>query len=97
MENFTHKECDVLIQALEEWEKVDDMGGMLMRALFSSMVGDDEEAKAEFKKKEQERKFEQEQKRRERKKISARLKARLYEIQDQVMDNEINEVVNSGK
>lgn len=89
MKELTYDDCDVLIEALDEWIKKGETG-MLLGGIVSTMLKDKTERPDEIENLEKRKQMEHEEKKRARKKIAAKLKAKLYEIQDNC------EVVNNG-
>lgn len=88
MTQLTYDECDVIIDALEKWEDQPDIGGALFSSLLGSMV-DDPEAKAEIERNQKEREQQKEIEKRERKRRAIKLKAKIFDIQEKAIKNEM--------
>lgn len=84
---LTYDECDVLIEAIEKWEEDSDIGGMLLGTMLESMI-DDPEAKAKMEREHKEEMRKKEIEKRERKRKAVKLKAKIYDIQEEAFKNE---------
>ena len=83
MEELTYEECDILIDALDEWIEKGQTSEIL-GDIFTGIFEDEmpEGAREEMKQKRQHEKMQRQEQKRTRKKQAAKLKAKLYTIQD---------------
>lgn len=81
--NLTYDECDVLIEALDTW--IDKgQSSVLMGDLMAGALGSlDESTGKELEKAQEKKKQKFEEEKRQRKRTAAKLKAKLYDIQEE--------------
>ncbi len=82
--DLTYDECDVLIEALEKWESESNIGEVMIGGIMKNLASD-KDSQREIERQLEERERQHQQKLRERKRMAAKLKAKLYDIQDQAM------------
>lgn len=98
MQDFTKQDIDILIEAVEMWEKGDPSEG-LMSGLLGAMLSDKmtQEDKDDWEAKEEKQAKERQMKLRDRKEQAILLKARLVQMKQSCFLNEANQIIQESK